>query len=147
MVAETLRQPHPDDDRRRRLREFARLLCQSLHWAYPPDVELELVSRTVGESSLVDEFIFRFTHTTRMDWMLPGIEPTGRKVERPVVAVVKFQADKLAHPSTSIGTRPVCSFNWVCSTPTDSPWPASKPHAKCSNAATLPSNTLMEAAQ
>src|ERR1700675_2884391 len=34
----------------------------------PPDFELVPVSRTVGESSLVDEFIVRFTHTTRMDW-------------------------------------------------------------------------------
>ena len=63
----------------------------------PPDVELELVSRTVGESSLVDEFVFRFTHTTQLDWMLPAIEPTGRRVEIPMVAVVKFQADKLVH--------------------------------------------------
>jgi carboxymethylenebutenolidase len=63
----------------------------------PPDVELELVSRTVGESSLVDEFVFRFTHTTRLDWMLPAIEPTGRRVEIPMVAVVKFEADKLVH--------------------------------------------------
>ena len=55
------------------------------------------VSRTVGESSLVDEFIVRFTHTTWMDWMLPGIEPTGRAVEIPTVAIVQFQEDKLVH--------------------------------------------------
>ncbi len=29
--------------------------------------------------------------------MLPGIEPTGRVVESPMVAVVQFQEDKLAH--------------------------------------------------
>ena len=63
----------------------------------PPDFELVPVSRTVGESSLVDEFIVRFTHTTRMDYMLPGIEPTGRRVEIPTVAVVQFQGDKLVH--------------------------------------------------
>ena len=63
----------------------------------PPDFELLPVSRTVGESSLVDEFIVRFTHTTRMDWMLPGIEPTGRAVEIPTVAIVQFQEDKLVH--------------------------------------------------
>ena len=63
----------------------------------PPDFELLPVSRTVGESSLVDEFIVRFTHTTRMDWMLPGIEPTGRAVEIPAVAIVQFQEDKLVH--------------------------------------------------
>jgi carboxymethylenebutenolidase len=63
----------------------------------PPDLELAPVSRTVGESSVVDEFILRFTHTTLMDWMLPGIEPTGRAVEIPMVAIVQFQGDKLVH--------------------------------------------------
>jgi carboxymethylenebutenolidase len=63
----------------------------------PPDLELVPVSRTVGESSVVDEFILRFTHTTVMDWMLPGIEPTGRTVEVPMVAIVQFQGDKLVH--------------------------------------------------
>ena len=63
----------------------------------PPDFELIPVSRTVGESSLVDEFVARFTHTTRMDWLLPGIEPTGRAVEIPTVAIVQFLEDKLVH--------------------------------------------------
>jgi carboxymethylenebutenolidase len=63
----------------------------------PPDTELAPVSRTVGESTVVDEFIFRFTHTTQIDWMLPGITPTGRRVEIPMVAIVQFQGDKVAH--------------------------------------------------
>ena len=46
---------------------------------------------------MVDEFILRFTHTTRIDWMLPGVEPTGRPVEIPMVAVVQFEGDKLIH--------------------------------------------------
>jgi carboxymethylenebutenolidase len=65
--------------------------------ANPPDTELVPVSRTVGESTVVDEVVMRFTHTTRIDWMLPKIEPTGRRVEIPLVAVVQFQGDKLAH--------------------------------------------------
>jgi len=32
-----------------------------------------------------------------MDWMLPGIAPTGRKVEVPTVAIVKFEDDRLAY--------------------------------------------------
>ena len=96
----------------------------------PPDFELLPVSRTVGESSLVDEFIVRFTHTTRMDWMLPGIEPTGRPVEIPTVAVVQFQEDNSCM-STSTGTRPACSFNSVCSIPTAFPSLGPRPHAKC----------------
>lgn len=63
----------------------------------PPDFELVPVSRTVGESSVVDEMIVRFTHTTVIDWMLPGIEPTGRSVEIPLVAIVQFDGDKLAN--------------------------------------------------
>ncbi len=62
----------------------------------PPDLELAPVSRTVGESSVVDEFILRFTHTTVMDWMLPGVAPTGRTVEVPMVAIVQFEGDKLS---------------------------------------------------
>jgi carboxymethylenebutenolidase len=65
--------------------------------ANPPDTELVPVSRTVGESTVVDEFIMRFTHTTRIDWMLPKVEPTGRSVEIPMVAVVQFRGDKLMH--------------------------------------------------
>jgi carboxymethylenebutenolidase len=63
----------------------------------PSDMELVPVSRTVGESSVVDEFILRFTHTTHIHWMLPGIEPTGRAVEIPAVAIVQFDGDKLVH--------------------------------------------------
>jgi carboxymethylenebutenolidase len=63
----------------------------------PPDTELKLVGRTVGESSLVDEMIFSFTHTREVDWMLPGVRPTGRRVEIPLVAIVRFEGDKLAH--------------------------------------------------
>jgi carboxymethylenebutenolidase len=41
--------------------------------------------------------IFKFTHTVKMDWMLPGIDPTGKRVEVPLVAIVRFRGDKLAH--------------------------------------------------
>jgi trans-aconitate methyltransferase len=63
----------------------------------PPDTEIVPVSRTVGADRLVDEMIFRFTHTLEMDWMLPGIPPTGRRVEVPLVAIVEFRGGKLAH--------------------------------------------------
>jgi carboxymethylenebutenolidase len=63
----------------------------------PPDTETVPVSRTVGQGRVVDEFVLRFTHTIRMDWILPGVPPTGRRVELPVVVVVQFDGDKLAH--------------------------------------------------
>jgi carboxymethylenebutenolidase len=65
--------------------------------ANPPDFAMIPVSRTVGAESVVDEFVLRFTHTTEIDWMLPGVAPTGRTVEIPMVAIVQFQGDKLVH--------------------------------------------------
>src|ERR1700677_4317100 len=65
--------------------------------AMPPDTTLTPVSRTVGEDQLVDEMIFSFTHTQEIPWMLPGVAPTGRRVEIPLVAIVRFRGDKLAH--------------------------------------------------
>ena len=63
----------------------------------PPDTKLSPISRTVGEEQLVDEMIFSFTHTQEMPWMLPGIPPTGKRVEVPLVAIVRFRGEKLAH--------------------------------------------------
>jgi carboxymethylenebutenolidase len=63
----------------------------------PPDTEVVPISRTIGSDQLVDEMIFKFTHTIRMDWMLPGIAPTGKHVEVPLVAIVRFRGNKLAH--------------------------------------------------
>lgn len=56
----------------------------------PPDMRMELVSRTVGQDRVIDEQIVRFTHTIEMDWMLPGVAPTGRNVEAAFVVVVQF---------------------------------------------------------
>jgi carboxymethylenebutenolidase len=63
----------------------------------PPDTTLTPISRTIGDEQIVDEMIFRFTHTMAMDWMLPGVAPTGRRVEVPLVAIVRLRGDKLAH--------------------------------------------------
>src|SRR5438045_5218184 len=63
----------------------------------PPDTEMIPISRTIGHDQLVDEMIFKFTHTICMDWMLPGIAPTGKRVEVPLVAIVRFREGKLAH--------------------------------------------------
>src|SRR6202047_1067664 len=63
----------------------------------PPDTTLTPVSRTVGETQLVDEMIFSFTHTQEIPWMLPGIGPTNSRGKVPLVAIVRFRGDKLAH--------------------------------------------------
>ncbi len=63
----------------------------------PRDTEMTPISRTVGTDQLVDEMIFKFTHTLRMDWMLPGVAPTRKRVEVPLVAIVRFRDGRLAH--------------------------------------------------
>jgi carboxymethylenebutenolidase len=63
----------------------------------PEDTKLIPISRTIGADRLVDEMVFCFTHTREIDWMLPGIPPTGRYVEVPLVAIVNFRGDKLYH--------------------------------------------------
>ncbi len=65
--------------------------------ANPPDFSMIPVSRTVGMDRIVDEFVLRFTHTTQIHWMLPGVAPTGRPVEVPMIALVQFQGEKLVH--------------------------------------------------
>ena len=61
----------------------------------PADTEIVPISRTIGSERLVDEMIIRFTHTIEIDWMLPGIPATGKRVELPTVAIVQFRDGKL----------------------------------------------------
>jgi carboxymethylenebutenolidase len=63
----------------------------------PADTEIVPISRTIGTERLVDEMIFRFTHTIEMDWMLPGVAPTGRRVECALVVIVHFRDGKLSN--------------------------------------------------
>jgi carboxymethylenebutenolidase len=63
----------------------------------PPDMEMVPVSRTVGQGRVVDELVMRFTHSIRLDWVLPGVPPTGKRVELPFVVIVQFEGEKLAH--------------------------------------------------
>jgi len=61
----------------------------------PADTRLTPVCRTVGQGRVIDEMIFAFTHDIVMDWMLPGVAPTGRSVEIPLVVVVQLQAEQV----------------------------------------------------
>lgn len=63
----------------------------------PADTEIELISRTVGIDRVIDEFIFKFTHDVAIDWLLPGIPPTGKWIEVPFTAVVNIRGDRLYH--------------------------------------------------
>jgi carboxymethylenebutenolidase len=63
----------------------------------PPDLEMVPLSRTVGRDQVVDEMVLKFTHSIEIDWMVPGIAPTGRRVEVPLVAIVRFRDGRVAH--------------------------------------------------
>jgi carboxymethylenebutenolidase len=62
----------------------------------PPDMALQLLTRTVGQDRVIDEFIVEFTHTLRMDWFAPGVAPSGRRLRVPHVGVIAFERGKIA---------------------------------------------------
>ena len=64
---------------------------------FPPDVKMDRLSLTVGKDQIVEELIISFTHTCLIDWMLPNVEPTNRKVEVGFVVVVGFENEKISH--------------------------------------------------
>lgn len=64
---------------------------------FPPDVKFETISRTYSNERLIDKLIISFTHTTKIDWMLPGVEPTGKHVEVVFVVIVGIEGDKVSY--------------------------------------------------
>jgi carboxymethylenebutenolidase len=64
---------------------------------FPPDVEFTDVSRTIGDGRLVDELVISFTHTQEIEWMLPGVAPTGRPVTVAFVVIVGVADGKIAY--------------------------------------------------
>ena len=63
----------------------------------PSDLKPITLSRTVGANRIVEEQLLCFTHDREMDWLLPGIPPTGKYVEIPLVAIVTIEGDKLCN--------------------------------------------------
>jgi carboxymethylenebutenolidase len=64
--------------------------------SWPEDLEIVPVNRVVGNGQLVDELHLGFTHSKQMNWFLPDVPPTNRRVELDLVVVVQFRGDKLA---------------------------------------------------
>ena len=78
---------------REQVREFYRT---SFILQMPPDLQIIPISRTIGTERVVDEMVITATHSVQMDWLLPGLPPTGKRMEIAVVAIVTFRAGKLA---------------------------------------------------
>jgi carboxymethylenebutenolidase len=62
----------------------------------PPDLEIVSLSRTFGDGRFVEEMVMRFTHSIEMDWILPGLRPTGRTAEFVLSGVIQFKRGKIA---------------------------------------------------
>ena len=62
----------------------------------PADITAVPVSQVVGKDILVEEAVYKFTHDQVMDWLIPGVVPTGRRVELGVVGIIKFEDEKIA---------------------------------------------------
>lgn len=63
----------------------------------PSSMHTKLLSRTIGSDRIVDEMLISFTHTCEIPWMLPGVSPTGKRVEIALVGVVCIRGGKLYH--------------------------------------------------
>jgi hypothetical protein len=63
----------------------------------PPSLQTRLISRTSGADKVVDEMVISFKHTQEVPWMLPGVPPTNRLVQIPIVSIVAFRGGKLVH--------------------------------------------------
>jgi carboxymethylenebutenolidase len=77
-------------------REVRDFYTQYFIGRHPPDTAIVPLTRTVGQTRIVDELSYRFTHTIEMPWMLPGVAPTGRHVEVALVVVVEFVEGKIS---------------------------------------------------
>jgi carboxymethylenebutenolidase len=64
---------------------------------FPPDVAFDRVSLTVDDKQLVEELVISFTHTVEIEWMLPRIQPTGKKVKVGFVVIVGIKDGKVNH--------------------------------------------------
>ncbi len=64
--------------------------------SWPEDHQSMHVNRVVGDGQLVDEIHSTFTHSRPMNWFLPNVTPTHRKIVMDLVVVVQFRGDKIA---------------------------------------------------
>ena len=63
----------------------------------PDDTKIVRISRTIGKVQVVDELILSFNHDREIDFILPGVPPTGKYVEIACVVVMNFRDGKIAH--------------------------------------------------
>ena len=62
----------------------------------PADIRPVPISQVIANDILAEEAVFHFTHDQVMDWLIPGVPATGRRVEVGVVAIVRFENSLIA---------------------------------------------------
>lgn len=63
----------------------------------PNDTKFIRISRTMDKNQVVDELIVTFTHDIEIPALLPRVAPTKRYIELPLVVIMKFKGNKIAH--------------------------------------------------
>ncbi len=109
----------------------------------PPESGITPVSRTVGDDRIVDELIYGFTHSIEMDWLLPGIPPTGKQIEVPMVVVIQFRDGKIAHEHIYWDQASVLAQAGLID-PEELPVSGAESARKVLDPASVPSNQLIE---
>lgn len=77
------------------LEEVRKFYAERFITQQPPETEITPISRTIGNDRVVDELVYAFTHDIQMDWLLPGVPPTGRHIAVIMVVVVAFRDGKI----------------------------------------------------
>lgn len=57
----------------------------------PADLTFTRISRTVDQRHIVDEMAVAFTHDRELPWLLPGVAPTGLRIETTAISVVSVR--------------------------------------------------------
>jgi carboxymethylenebutenolidase len=73
-----------------------RFYAEEFFRGMPADTKMTTVAQTIADNVLIDESVVSFTHDVAMEWILPGIAPTGRALELAMIAVISFQDGKIA---------------------------------------------------
>ena len=76
--------------------------------SWPADLKQTPINRVIGHDQIVDELRLEFTHERPMDWLLPGVPPTGKKIDVTMVVIVQFREgkDRLRTNLLGPGDRP-----------------------------------------
>jgi carboxymethylenebutenolidase len=63
----------------------------------PSDLTPVPISQVIAQNYIIEEAVFSFTHDQVMDWILPGVPATGKRIEIALVGIIKFENGKISH--------------------------------------------------